>query len=1703
MVKKHQMKIPNQNRWLPFRRILFPYITLIATLLCCSLGRAGLVNQWTGDGYTSGSWVDSVGSVTATASGSPLSVPNAFNSHAGVAMNGGYFIIPAGTTPAGLSNFTIVVVIKPTGVGPFSANYFNAIPLAAFDIGGSGQADWGLSWGGIVGQNVVDGVGVQNLAGGGNGDIQQSTPSLALNTAHAIALQVRNDPVLGTNVVLYADGVAVQTNNTLNVIPRSSTSTVFVGGGTFVTARFPGQIAAIQIYNDSSTNCAALTQNLLTTYATPGPITLPYATGADVGQNAPLSIGIPAGASASGPLTVTLTSDSPGVVASTSTTFAQNQITKNITLPVLALGTANITATGTGVGAATMVVAGLDETGLVNEWLADNYVNNSTSWVDNIGNVTATGTGTEIAVAGAFGPGHQGVARSATGSTTGASGFIIPGGTAPGGLTTYTVAVVFKPTAVGPVTGNYYSGQIIFGYDIGGAGQPDFGISWCGGNPATGQIAGGQRIVAGIGRSGGDSQLQGGLLTLNETHAVALQVNAAAGTQTLFIDGVQVGQNSGLTMNTVSSQGIPFLNQSSANIANAFPGLVAEARVYNSATVNGAALTGTLQAKYAGLQPIVLASALPFADVGSNVIVTVTIPASASLAGPFTVTLTSDTPSVVANSSVTIAKGTTTTNVALTVLGVGEATLTASGSSVGNGTLQIGGLAPRQLVEALRASSLPAQLGSVNNGDPINNWLGDTNPATLFAFTGLGNTPTYHASATPNGKPAVFFNLGPLVMSTNTSTSPFAGFTNFSLAMVFKAGGPGIGAPPVQWFNGVGVIDADLPGAHNEWGTALDANGDFIFGVGNSDVSIYQANYDLVSPLFHAIVATWDGLNQQMKLFIDDKPATVFNGALPNAPRDNCNITLGGTASPPGTRTDPTQLYTMGEFAEVRFYSGALTGQEATNLINSFQAAYGLLWPDQALCSITAATTLEDVGSNILCTVTIPQGANAAHSVTVTVTSSNSGVIALGGGSSTNLTFAAGGSNIQSFNVLTVSPGSSTLTASGSGLIAGSVTISVLAPPALVEAFRASSLPNQIPGIADGNAVTAWAGDTNATAVANQNNPNAPIFRAQATPSGSPSVLFNAADATSLLLLGANSPAGGKTNFSVVLVFKANGPASSTSANWYSQTGILDAEEAGVHNDWGIALDSGGNLNFGIGSPDVTLLNPNYNLVNSNIFHIAVVSFDVVHQRMQITIDDQPTTPSATGTPLSINPRDPSFVQNSGGDIHFGQGATDGLYWSGELIEADFYNGAVKNPAAIIAALKSTYGIAFQDQILMSLTPAASATPIGGDSTLRLTIPATANQGHAVTVFVTNSNPAVVSLPGAVGNLLQVIFPAGATNVQSILAHGLALGSATLTYSSPGLVAGDPASVLVIEAFGNRLVGEWPFNDLSHPYVDSSGFRPPGTHDGVVIGNVSLTNDIPPGLSGYSLNLMNTGALQILNTRTAEAGYMDTFDNLLADAMTIAVWVKLNASSDSTLWIPFVSKRGEDNSGYQLRRFSTGPFAVFTIRGTPGPDDPNGLTAYEDGNWHHIAGVWDGRTGIRSLYVDGFLDANASITGDIGVPAFAPTNNVVIGARDRSNDGTGTAIEGYFTGLIKDVRIYNYALNQAQVRMAMAGQKVVPTVTLQIQHSNGNVTLTWSEGKLLQAPTVKGPWTTNSTAVSPYTVPATNSQNYFRVQVSP
>jgi hypothetical protein len=58
-----------------------------------------------------------------------------------------------------------------------------------------------------------------------------------------------------------------------------------------------------------------------------------------------------------------------------------------------------------------------------------------------------------------------------------------------------------------------------------------------------------------------------------------------------------------------------------------------------------------------------------------------------------------------------------------------------------------------------------------------------------------------------------------------------------------------------------------------------------------------------------------------------------------------------------------------------------------------------------------------------------------------------------------------------------------------------------------------------------------------------------------------------------------------------------------------------------------------------------------------------------------------------------------------------------------------------------------------------------------------------------------------------------------------------------------------------------------------------------------------------------------------------------------------------------------------------------------------------------------------------------------------------------------------------------------------------------PPVTLNSSFNGSTMTLSWSQGVLLEADQVTGPWTTNTTATSPFTVTPSAPQKFYRIQV--
>jgi hypothetical protein len=102
---------------------------------------------------------------------------------------------------------------------------------------------------------------------------------------------------------------------------------------------------------------------------------------------------------------------------------------------------------------------------------------------------------------------------------------------------------------------------------------------------------------------------------------------------------------------------------------------------------------------------------------------------------------------------------------------------------------------------------------------------------------------------------------------------------------------------------------------------------------------------------------------------------------------------------------------------------------------------------------------------------------------------------------------------------------------------------------------------------------------------------------------------------------------------------------------------------------------------------------------------------------------------------------------------------------------------------------------------------------------------------------------------------------------------------------------------------------------------------------------------------------------------------------------------------------------------------------------------------------------------------------------------------------DDAQGATGTRT---FPGSISDVGVFLSALSPSQVNAlynAGLGTVAPPNVTLYVTPASpGKVTLTWSQGTLLQATNLTGAWTA-TTLTSGSTVDTTNSMMFYKVQV--
>jgi len=180
-----------------------------------------------------------------------------------------------------------------------------------------------------------------------------------------------------------------------------------------------------------------------------------------------------------------------------------------------------------------------------------------------------------------------------------------------------------------------------------------------------------------------------------------------------------------------------------------------------------------------------------------------------------------------------------------------------------------------------------------------------------------------------------------------------------------------------------------------------------------------------------------------------------------------------------------------------------------------------------------------------------------------------------------------------------------------------------------------------------------------------------------------------------------------------------------------------------------------------------------------------------------------------------------------------------------------------------------------------------------------------------------------------------------------------------------------------------------------------------------------------------------------------DCGLDPKFD--ITDQITFMYWIKVVALDKE--WNTVLS-RGDDS--WRSSRADFNNFMEAAVGGTSG-NYLYGVTPVDDGQWHHIAAVYDGTTFY--LYADGALDASEPSTGQITASSYP----LYIGDNSQA---TGR----FWNGLIDDVMIFNRALSEEEIQrliQSSAGAYPIasgPSPSDGALHTDTWVTLSWNAG---------------------------------------
>lgn len=226
-------------------------------------------------------------------------------------------------------------------------------------------------------------------------------------------------------------------------------------------------------------------------------------------------------------------------------------------------------------------------------------------------------------------------------------------------------------------------------------------------------------------------------------------------------------------------------------------------------------------------------------------------------------------------------------------------------------------------------------------------------------------------------------------------------------------------------------------------------------------------------------------------------------------------------------------------------------------------------------------------------------------------------------------------------------------------------------------------------------------------------------------------------------------------------------------------------------------------------------------------------------------------------------------------------------------------------------------------------------------------------------------------------------------------------------------------------------VGIWLFNEGKD---DIAGDVSENKNNGTIVGDFEWVD----GKYGKALEL---------DGETAHVEVLPSVSLDITDQITIAFWIqpqRVPASGDERIMAKSV---GVDSVNYQIYIRDRLPRFEFS---SDGWKHSAGKTVLEEGQWYHLAGIYDGTD--QKLCVNAVVEATAARNVEM-VPNEA---SLYIGFDQRLN--------GHFKGIIDDFVIFNVALTEDEINDIMTNGLDKAFGISPVQ-ATGKLTTTWGEIK--------------------------------------